>query len=76
MKIVIQELKEGGRSWTRESNESDRNLAINHVVASIWGKRAFFWQDSELSFGYGQIMRPIGGDHSTSVTDRVRVDVE
>ena len=82
MTVTISELgtdRNGDQRPThvRNCRTDDRHEAMNLAISSVYGKRAFFQQDSGLLFGYGQIFRQLhnsSGFEATSVTGRVRID--
>lgn len=55
---------------------------IERAVEKVFGKPCFWWPDSGLGLYYGQIMRALrptkrnSNPGSTSVTSRIKVDVE
>ena len=77
MKTAIRELNSGRRLgreplvWRGSTAES--------IIRRVFGKNAFFHQDSGLPIGYGQVFidNPNTGSgwSARSVTGRVRIDV-
>jgi len=53
-----------------------RHEAAGKAIRRWYGRRAFWWSDSGLGGGWGQVMRRMDANNNTSVTDRVRLDVE
>jgi hypothetical protein len=66
---TIRECKSDGRKWTGQSADS--------IIRRVWGKRAFFQQDSGLPQGFGQIFESLpntgNGWSATSLTGRVQI---
>lgn len=52
-----------------------RDAAVDRACEKLYGKNAWFWEDSGLK-GYGQIMRVCKTGGHNAVTGRVSMDVE
>lgn len=74
--VRIRECKTNGREWTHNARTDDHDIAIGRTIKKHWGTRAFFWQDSGLQKGYGQITKTTTNGINRSVTGRIRITTE
>ena len=78
--VVITELRDDRPTKRASVDAENIHEAQGKAVQTLYGKRAFLQRDSGIATGiYGQIFRslnPINRREATSVTGRVRIDIE
>lgn len=75
--ITFQELSGNRVSATTTVTADDWHTAIGAAVIKRYGRRCWFQRDAGIRTGlYGQIFRSLGTNGNTSVTDRIRIDIE